>query len=123
MAYPSDMITPSQVVDLANKDANRLVGPVMCAGTLPDRRQQLNSFAQDPEWLRVPEAVRRFGLGRSTIYELIRSHEVKTALIRKRGNTTGIRLISTDSLRAYVQRFVEGNPLDDKASTKIGFGA
>jgi hypothetical protein len=28
MAYPSDMITPSQVVDLANKDANRLVGPV-----------------------------------------------------------------------------------------------
>lgn len=49
MAYPSDMITPSQVVDLANKDANRLVGPVaefvvrrepysntVSAGTLPN---------------------------------------------------------------------------------------
>jgi hypothetical protein len=49
MAYPTDMITPSQVVDLANKDANRLVGPVaefvvrrepysntVSAGTLPN---------------------------------------------------------------------------------------
>ena len=108
MAYPSDMITPPQVLDLANKDANRLVGPVMSAGTLPNQRQQLNSVAQDPEWLRVPEAVRRFGLGRSTIYELIRNREIKTALIRKRGNTTGIRLISTDSLRAFIERFVEG---------------
>ena len=73
-----------------------------------NQRQQLNSFAQDPEWLRIPEAVRRFGLGRSTIYELIRNREIKTALIRKRGNTRGIRIISTDSLRAFVERFVEG---------------
>ena len=84
------------------------MGPVMSAGTLPNQRQQLNSVAQDPEWLRVPEAVRRFGLGRSTIYELIHNHEIKTALIRRRGNTRGIRLISTDSLRAFVERFVEG---------------
>src|SRR6516165_9070829 len=80
----------------------------MSAGTLPNQCEQLNSFAQDPEWLRVPEAVRRFGLGRSTLYELIRNREIKTALIRKRGNTTGRRLISTDSLRAFVERFVEG---------------
>lgn len=73
-----------------------------------NQRQQLNSFAQDPEWLRIPEAVRRFGLGRSTIFELIRTRQIKTALIRKRGNTRGIRLISTDSLRAFVEGFVEG---------------
>jgi hypothetical protein len=102
------MITPSPLVDLANKDANPLVGLVMSAGTLPNQRQQVNSFAQDPEWLRVPEAVRRFGLGRSTIYELIRNHEIKTALIRRRGNTTGIRLISTDSLRAFIEKFAQG---------------
>jgi excisionase family DNA binding protein len=95
------MVTSSQLVELINKDANRVVGPVVSAGTLP--------FTQDPpEWLRVPEAVRRFGLGRSTIYELIRNREIKTALIRKRGNTRGRRIISTDSLRAYVERFVEG---------------
>jgi hypothetical protein len=101
MAYPSDMITPSQLMDLANSNA-------VSAGTLPNQRQQLNSFAQGPEWLRVPEAVRRFGLSRSTLYELIRNREIKTALIRKRGNTTGIRLISTDSLRAFVEKFVSG---------------
>src|SRR5260370_35927033 len=33
MAYPNDMITPSQVVDLANKNANRLVGPVAECGS------------------------------------------------------------------------------------------
>jgi excisionase family DNA binding protein len=73
-----------------------------------NQRQQLNSFAQDSEWLRVSEAVRRFGLSRSTIYELIHNREIKTALIRKRGNTRGIRIISTDSLRAFVEGFVEG---------------
>lgn len=108
MACPNDMIPPPQLVDLANKNAHLLVGPGMFAGTLPNERKQLNSFGQDPEWSRVPEAVRRFGLGRSTIYELIRNREIKTALIRKRGNTRGIRLISTDSLRAFVERFVEG---------------
>jgi hypothetical protein len=49
MAYPSDCITPSQVVDVTNRDANRLVGPIaeflaqkepytstMASGTLPN---------------------------------------------------------------------------------------
>jgi hypothetical protein len=73
-----------------------------------NQRQRLNSFAPEPEWLRVSEAVRRFALGRSTIFELIHSGEIKSALIRKRGNVRGIRIISTDSLRAFVERFVEG---------------
>jgi hypothetical protein len=87
----------------------------LAQSTVPDsdgdrvnQRQQPNSFAQGPEWLRIPEAVRRFGLGRSTLYELIRNREIKTALIRKRNNTTGIRLISTDSLRAFIEKFAQG---------------
>jgi hypothetical protein len=73
------------------------------------QQPQLNTSPQDPEWLRVPEAIRRFGIGRSSLYSLIRDGEVKTASLRKRGNITGIRLISTDSLRAHIEKFVDGD--------------
>lgn len=56
-----------------------------------------------PEWLRVPEAVRCFGLSRSAIYELIVTGAIKSAAIRKRGAVRGIRLISFDSLAAYIE--------------------
>lgn len=62
-----------------------------------------------PEWLKVTDAVHRFSIGRTSLYELIRNGSIKTALIRKRGNTLGCRLISTDSLRSYIEGFVENH--------------
>jgi hypothetical protein len=38
-----------------------------------------------PEWLRIPDAIRVSGLGRSTIYNLIGAGLVKSAVIRRRG--------------------------------------
>ena len=57
-----------------------------------------------PEFVRVPEAVRLFGICRSSLYELISEGKVKsTCLKSKRGNTRGVRLISYDSLKAYIE--------------------
>ena len=55
-----------------------------------------------PELLRVPDAVRVFGLCRSTLYELISAGKIKSTALRKRGAVRGIRLISFDSLAAYI---------------------
>jgi hypothetical protein len=60
------------------------------------------------EWLRLPDATRVSGLGRSTIYNLIGSGSIKSAVIRKRGCQRGIRLIGSDSLLAYIESCVEG---------------
>lgn len=57
-----------------------------------------------PEWLRVPEAVRLFGPCRSTIYEWIADQKIKSTCVRKRGAVRGIRLISYDSLAAFMER-------------------
>jgi hypothetical protein len=53
-------------------------------------------------WLRVPEAVRTRGISRSMLYELIFTRVIKSALLRKPGNSRGIRLISAESLDAYI---------------------
>jgi len=56
-----------------------------------------------PEWLRIPEAKRIFGIGRSTLYVLIGSGKVKSCSLRRRGTMRGIRLISYDSLAAFIR--------------------
>jgi hypothetical protein len=60
-----------------------------------------------PEWLRLPDAVRVSGIGRSTLYMLIKSGEVRSASIRKRNRTRGIRLINRDSLNDYIEKFAK----------------
>ncbi|PTY08009.1 hypothetical protein DB347_07015 [Opitutaceae bacterium EW11] len=64
------------------------------------------------EWLRLPAPGRRCpftGLSRSTLNELTipgpannRKPPVKSVVLRKRGAQRGIRLISYDSLMAYL---------------------
>ncbi|HEU5079490.1 MAG TPA: hypothetical protein VFT72_09760 [Opitutaceae bacterium] len=65
-----------------------------------------------PEWLRLPapgSRCRFTGLSRSTLNELTIpgpandfQPPVKSVVLRKRGATRGIRLISYDSLMAYL---------------------
>ena len=57
-----------------------------------------------PEWVRVPEAVKISGLGRSSIYELIGAGKIKTFSKRARGSRRGVRLISYDSLLEFLER-------------------
>lgn len=56
-------------------------------------------------WLRVPAAMRRTGLGRNSIYDAINSGLVKSVLVRKKGNIKGVRLVSSESLDAYIESF------------------
>ncbi|MEJ6578435.1 MAG: hypothetical protein QNL33_18010 [Akkermansiaceae bacterium] len=57
-----------------------------------------------PEWLRIPLAIKTFGIGRTKLYELINSKAIKSASIRKRGQIKGTRLISFDSLNDYLNQ-------------------
>ena len=60
-----------------------------------------------PEWLRIPDAIRLSGLGRSTIYNILGSGSIKSVVVRKRGCQRGIRLVSADSLLAYIASFAK----------------
>lgn len=64
-------------------------------------RQDSVSTASKPEWVRVPEAVRMYGVGRTTLYGLISEGLIKSACIRKQGNVRGVRIISTASFDQY----------------------
>ena len=43
------------------------------------------------------------GICRSTLYNLIADGVIKTKVIRRPGNARGIRLISVESLRDYIE--------------------
>jgi hypothetical protein len=63
--------------------------------------------AIQPEWLRLPDAIRMSGIGRSRLYQLLSDGSIKSVLLRKRGCQRGIRLISADSIRGYIESFTE----------------
>jgi len=63
--------------------------------------------AAKPEWYRLPDASRVSGLGRSSLYSLVGEGKIKSICVRKRNNARGIRLISADSLSAFLNSFAE----------------
>ena len=67
--------------------------------------------ASRPEWLRPKDVPKYFGVGRSKTYELIASGKVKSVSLRKRGQKHGTRLVSYDSLAAYLETLAEGGDL------------
>lgn len=67
-----------------------------------------------PEWIRVPAAVRVSGISRSSLYELIASGKIKSFSNRQRGAVRGIRLISYDSLMAYLESAYQQNSASEE---------
>jgi hypothetical protein len=65
--------------------------------------------AAKPEWYRVPDAVRVSGIGRSSLYGLIKENKVKSICLRKRNAQRGIRLINADSLSQFLNGLAEAN--------------
>jgi hypothetical protein len=56
-----------------------------------------------PVWLRIPNAVQVFGIGRSRLYELIRDRKIISKVLKQRRDSMrGIRLISYDSLLEFI---------------------
>ena len=66
------------------------------------RPHMINS---DPEYIRPADA-KRFGLSRSTIYNLAADGSIVCRMIRRPGAKKPIRLISVESIR----KFIEGCP-------------
>jgi hypothetical protein len=79
----------------------------MYTTTLPEQSIGACSSIK-PEWLRLPDAIRASGVGRSTLYKLIGTGDIKSVCLRKRGCQRGIRLISADSLRTFIESFGTG---------------
>lgn len=74
-----------------------------------------------PEWVRIPEAVKISGLGRSSIYELIGAGKIRSFSKRDRGALRGIRLISYDSLVEFLERAYAAS-LDSAAQSATSIG-
>ena len=65
--------------------------------------QNINNL---PEWLRPRDACKRFGVSRSWLYERMAEGRFKSTCLRQRGSVHGIRLISRDSLAAFIEESV-----------------
>ena len=56
-----------------------------------------------PEFCRPSDVRHLFGIGRSYVYQLIASGDVRSVSLRRRGAKTGCRLIDVQSLRDYLR--------------------
>lgn len=56
-----------------------------------------------PEYLRVKEATKFSGLSRAKLYEALTDGRIKSYSVRDPGKTRGTRLISTSSLREFIE--------------------
>lgn len=63
-----------------------------------DERPNKALVRADPLAVRIPQAARLLGIGRSTLYQFIASGEIETIKV---GRST---LIPTDTLRAFIER-------------------
>jgi len=61
--------------------------------------------ALQPEWVRIPDAMKFSGIGRSRLYELIEAGKIRSVCLRKREKLRGIRLVSIRSLRDFISSF------------------
>ena len=60
-----------------------------------------------PEWLRIPSAIKIFGISRTKLYELIGQRKIKSVSLRERGQIRGTRLLSYDSMMEYLDQLAE----------------
>ena len=72
-------------------------------------KTEIREVANDvrPEWLRIPSAVRIFGISRTKLYELISQRKIKSVSLRERGQVRGTRLLNYDSLVDYLDQLAE----------------
>ena len=66
------------------------------------------SAAPSPEWMRIAEAVAFSRISKPKLYNLIGRGLIKTVSLRERGQIKGTRLVSFDSLRAFLESRATG---------------
>lgn len=73
----------------------------------------LTSTNARPEFLRFPRTGQRClitGLSRPFLYTLAKEGKIKTVSLRDRNKQRGVRLISADSLLAFINSHTTGGP-------------
>jgi hypothetical protein len=74
--------------------------------TIASVRDEIGKVAPlQPRWLRVADAVRVSGIGRSLIYQYIKSGKIRSVCLRERDKARGIRLINSKSLDDFIESF------------------
>lgn len=75
----------------------------------PIRGEDNQASKLQSEWVRIPEACNLASLSRSTLCAHFDTAggTIKTASIRKRGATRGIRMVSVPSLFAWLDSYAE----------------
>jgi hypothetical protein len=67
-----------------------------------------NKTQRTPEFIRVKDAVQRFGISKSKIHQLISDGLIKSSSLRGRGQVRATRLIQYDSLKKFIESKIEG---------------
>ena len=83
------------------------------AAGVPAKSGANNREASRPEWVRIPKprtTCPYSGLSRAHVHRLVKEGEVESMSLRKRGARTGVRLVSYDSLMAYIRSTGEPGP-------------
>lgn len=80
--------------------------------TLPDANS---------EFCRMGDLRRLFGIVRSTAYTLANEGHIKTCSLRRKGRARSVRLVSTASVRAYLNRLMaeQSHPAADKTEAGL----
>jgi hypothetical protein len=74
---------------------------------VPEDVRMNSELMQEIEYGRFDELERRFGIRRSTAYELINAGKIKSVAVRKKGARSGIRLIDFASVREFLRGNME----------------
>ena len=61
-----------------------------------------------PEFGRVADVTRQFGIKRGTLYNLHRDGKVRGVLLRVRGQKSGVRLFDMGSVRDFIHSQMNG---------------
>ena len=109
MAYQNQTIDTKANELTLTLQGERRHSYALCYQPGPDAAYNLK-----PEWLKVPDAVRVSGLGRSTIYNLIKLNKIKSFSNRQRGAQRGSRFISYDSLVGYMEAAYQNSLSESK---------
>ena len=87
--------------------------PDHAAGVPANNSDANNREASRPEWVRIPKPRTTCpfsGLSRAHMHRLVQAGDVESMSLRKRGAKFGIRLVSYDSLMAYIRSTGEPGP-------------
>jgi hypothetical protein len=70
-----------------------------------------------PKWLRVAAVAKYYSIPRSRVYELLGEGALRTAVLKKKGNQRGIRLICATSIEALLSKLA--NEVDESPKEEV----